>query len=139
MCFFQDLVVRCRFIQIKVAILKENFAELCRALEIHKTRTTPYRPASNGLCERFNRTLMDAVRCFIGKHENQWDLYLLQIASALRASVNRSTGFTANKLLLGREVNTPATLMFPVVKHNTNISPDNYVAKITPEIERAHK
>jgi hypothetical protein len=114
------------------------FAELCRALEIHTTRTTPYRPALNGQCERFNRTLIDAVRCFIGKHENQWDLYLPQIAGASRASVNRSTGFTANKLMLGREVNTPATLVFPVVKHNTDISPDNYVAKLTQEIERAH-
>ena len=43
------------------------FEALCKALQIHKARITPYRPAANGQEERFNRTLMDAVRCFLGK------------------------------------------------------------------------
>ncbi|MCW4335780.1 MAG: RNase H-like domain-containing protein [Candidatus Thiodiazotropha endolucinida] len=89
------------------------FVELCKALQIHKARTTPYRPSSNGQVERYNRTLMDAVRCFIGKKQDQWDRHLQQLAGALRASVNRQTGFTANKLMFGREVNMPAHLMFP--------------------------
>ena len=33
------------------------FQEICSLLEIKKTRSTPYRPQSNGLIERFNRTL----------------------------------------------------------------------------------
>ena len=85
------------------------FEALCKALQIHKARTTPYRPAANGQVERFNRTLMDAVRCILGKKQDQWDKYLQQIAMAIRASVKRSTGFTPNGLMLGREVNTPAT------------------------------
>lgn len=51
------------------------FAALCKALRIHKTRTTPYRPSANGQVERYNRTLMDAVRCYIEKSQNQWDLH----------------------------------------------------------------
>ena len=41
------------------------FAALCEALEIHKTRTSPYRPSGNGQVERYNRTLMNACRCYI--------------------------------------------------------------------------
>ena len=82
------------------------FEALCKALEIHKARTTPYRPSANGQEERFNRTLMDAVRCFLGKAQNNWDQHVQQIAGAMRASVNRSTGFTPNMLMLGSEVNT---------------------------------
>ena len=48
------------------------FEALCKALEIHKARTTPYGPSANGQ-ERFNRTLMGAVRCFLGKAQNKWD------------------------------------------------------------------
>ena len=88
------------------------FESLCKSLQIHKARTTPYRPSANGQVERFNRTLLDAVRCFLGRKQGKWDQYIQQIAMAMRASVNRSTGFTPNKLMLGREVNTPAQLMF---------------------------
>ena len=80
------------------------FHEVCRLMHIRKTRTTPYRPSANGQVERFNRTLMDAVRCFVQQKSNQWDAWLPQLTGALRSSVNRSTGFTANRLMLGREV-----------------------------------
>ena len=114
------------------------FAELCRVLHIHKARTTPYRPSSNGQVERYNRTLMDAVRCFIGKSQDQWDIHLQQIAGALRASVNRQTGFTANKLMLGREVNTPAYLMLPQVSERKD-DVEGFVAELVESIQKAHE
>ena len=33
------------------------FQDLCKMLQIEKTRTTPFNPKSDGLVERFNRTL----------------------------------------------------------------------------------
>ena len=111
------------------------FTAICEALEIHKARITPYRPSANGQVERYNRTLMDAVRCYIKDSQDQWDLHLQQIAGALRRSVNRNTGYTANWLMLGREVNTPAYLMFPqpAVENQTT---DQYVATLTKNIRR---
>ncbi|XP_052231020.1 uncharacterized protein LOC127844660 [Dreissena polymorpha] len=76
------------------------FQAVCEALDIHKTRTTPYRPSANGQVERYNRTLMEAVRCYIGKNQITWDKSIQQIAGALRASVNKSIDFTANVLML---------------------------------------
>ena len=40
--------------------------ELCLLLGAHKTRTTPYHPASDGLVERFNRTLLMLLAMFVG-------------------------------------------------------------------------
>ena len=38
------------------------FKEVCLLLGVHKTRTTPYyHPQSDGLVERFNRTLLDVL------------------------------------------------------------------------------
>ena len=114
------------------------FTQLCKILQIHKARTTPYRPSANGQVERYNRTLMDAVRCFVGKYETNWDLQLQQIAGALRSAVNRQTGFTPNRMVLGREVNTPAHLMFPHAR-DTHIDPDGYVEELVRTIQAAHE
>ena len=109
-----------------------------QALEVHKARTTPYRPSANGQVERYNRTLMDAVRCYIKNSQDQWDLHLPQISGALRSAVNRSTGYSANMLMLGREVNTPAYLMFPTGAPQ-HASPDEYVATLVSNIQAAHE
>ena len=45
------------------------FRAMCDLLHIHQSRTAPYRPSANGQVERCNRTLMAAVRCFIGKNQ----------------------------------------------------------------------
>ncbi len=113
------------------------FEALCKALYIHKARTTPYRPSANGQVKRFNRTLMDAVRCFLGKSQNKWDLHVQQKAGAIRASFNRSTGFTPNMLMLGREVTTPAQLMFPNV-HDKHEDCETYVADLVKTMKEAH-
>jgi hypothetical protein len=43
------------------------FSALCEALEVAKTRTTPYHPSSNGQMERYNTVVMQMVRCYIEK------------------------------------------------------------------------
>ena len=41
------------------------FKELCQLLQIDKTRTTPYHPQSDGMVERFNRTLVTMLSNFV--------------------------------------------------------------------------
>ena len=109
---------------------------------IHKARTTPFHPSSNGQVERYknyNRTLMDAVRCFVSKHQQDWDIWLPQIAAALRASVSRSTGFTPNRLMLGREVCMPVNLVYggPPDSGVTNDA-DGYLTSLEGLLKESH-
>ena len=115
------------------------FTELCRVLQIHKAKTTPYRPSANGQVERFNRTLIEAVRCYIGKAQNKWDEHLPQIAGALRSAVNSSTGYTANRLMLGREVNQPADILYPIPRNTPEGDVDDYCAGLSKAISDAHE
>ena len=115
------------------------FRAMCDLLHIHKSRTTPYRPSANGQVERCNRTLMAAVRCFIDKNQRTWDQYLPQLAGALRASVNRSTGYTPNQMMLGREINLPAELMFGGPERAGPLDGDRYVGELQTAIEGAHR
>jgi transposase InsO family protein len=87
------------------------FQELCRMLEIAKTRTTPYHPASNGQVERYNRVLLQMIRCFVEDNVTGWDKDLPLLTMALHTMVHRQTGYSANQMMLGREVLLPLDLM----------------------------
>ena len=63
---------------------------------------------------------MDAVRCYVDDQPRSWDKYLSPFAGALRSVVNLNTGFTLNKLMLGRGVNIPAALMYKPPKSFQN-------------------
>ena len=72
---------------------------------------------------------MNAVRCNLGKSQNQLDRNLAQKAGAIRFTVNRSTGFTTNQLILGGETNHPAELVFPLPPSVSDRSLDEYLIR----------
>ena len=92
--------------------MSELMTELCNLLEIDRTRTCPYRPQSDGLVERFNRTLIDMLSKFCNEYRDDWDVHLPFVMCAYRSSVNESTGFSPNLLMMGREILLPVDLMF---------------------------
>ena len=87
------------------------FEEVCQLLGIEKTRTTPYHFQSDGLVERFNRTLQQMLSAFVNKERDDWDEHLPYVTMAYRATVHESTKFSPNRLMLGRETNLPLDLM----------------------------
>ena len=87
------------------------FKELCVMLGIKKTRTSPYHPQCNGMVERYNRTLCQMLAAYVDNKPESWDQYLSLTSMAYRASEHTSSGFTPNKLMLGREVILPTDLL----------------------------
>ena len=51
--------------------------------------------------------------------------------------MNRNSGFTANKLMLGREVNTPADLLYPAPRQGDTMSLEAYVVDLQTAYETA--
>ena len=116
------------------------FQALCRILEISKTRTTPYHPASNGQVERYNRVILQMIRCHIEERIDTWDKNLHLLTMALHATEHRQTGFTPNRLMLGREVFLPVDVLLGTAMYNsTPVSPPEWVKKLTKDLEEAHE
>ena len=115
------------------------FKRLCDMLEIAKTRTTPYRPSANGQVERMNRTILQILRCFIRGEQTDWDLHLGTVGTAIRATVNRQTGFTPNFLMLGREVMQPIDLMFHANDRQATHPPRSYIERHCEAMRTAHQ
>ena len=89
------------------------FQQVCKLLGTLKTRTTPLHPQSDGQTERCNRTLLDILAKLTRDQPAVWDEWLPYAMSSYRSSVHRVTGETPNRLMLGREVVTPITLLAP--------------------------
>lgn len=52
------------------------FQEVCKLLQINKTRTTPLHPQSDGMVERMNCTLEAQLAMFVDEHQTNWDSYI---------------------------------------------------------------
>ncbi|KAJ8011800.1 hypothetical protein DPEC_G00062010 [Dallia pectoralis] len=88
------------------------FAEMCQRLGVEKMRTTPPHPQSDGLVERFHRTLGQQLAIVTEKHQKDWDTHLPLVLMACRSAVQDSTACSPALLMLGRELRTPAEMVF---------------------------
>ena len=67
------------------------FNDICKILKVKHVTTTAYHPQTDGLVERFNRTLMEMDSHFVNDLQNDWDRHLSKILFAYNTSVHAST------------------------------------------------
>ena len=87
--------------------------ELCLLCGAHKIRTTPYHPESDGLVERFNRTLLMMLAMFAGQNRDDRDDLLPAVMMAYRSSVHELTGYSPYRLMFGEECTLPMDVGLP--------------------------
>jgi len=114
----------------------EIFQHMCELLGINKTRTTPYRPESDGQTERANRSIIDLLAKSAINAPEDWDLRVPFVLAAYRSTPHSTTGETPNRLMLGREVVTPLQLMTPPVPDQRERHP--WVETLKDNFEKAH-
>jgi len=54
--------------------------------------TSPYHPHTNGQVERYNRTLVRQLRCYIAEQQKEWDSHLSLLTTSYNTQVHASTG-----------------------------------------------
>jgi len=65
--------------------------------------TTPYHPETNGLTERFNRTLSTMLSMYVNRHHRDWDEYLPYVVFAYNTVAQDSAGQSPYYLLFGMQ------------------------------------
>ena len=93
--------------------------KLSELLGTVKTKTTPYHPRSNGLVERFNRTLLAMLAMFVSQEHDNWDDLLPFMMLAYNTTVHTTTGFTPYRLVFGDECNLPGNLVHRELRPDT--------------------
>jgi transposase InsO family protein len=92
------------------AFIGELMEEVNKFLEVRMLRTSGYHPQTNGLTERFNKTLMSMLSMYTGAHQRDWDQYIPYVLHAYRTSVHDSTGETPFFLNHGFDPKMPSVL-----------------------------
>jgi hypothetical protein len=80
---------------------------LLKKFQVEHLLSTPYHPQTNGLVERFNRTLLDALAKTANEHLDEWDKYIAPILFAYRTNRHSTTKITPFFLVYGREAKLP--------------------------------
>ena len=114
------------------------FKDICQLLQIDKTRTTPYHPQSDGMVERFNRTLCAMLSTFVNDNHSNWDTMLPYVLMAYRSNDHETTGMSPNILMLGRETTIPFDILneMPVSLKSYDIN--QWVWELRETLEIAH-
>ena len=116
------------------------FQEMCRVLQVDKTRTCPWRPQSDGQTERFNRSMEAMLRAVVADDQHDWDLMLPHVCAAYRATRHESTGLTPNLVVLGRETSMPLELAFGAPEGQDISAPNtSFVSDLMDRFQRAHE
>ena len=89
------------------------FRAVCDTFGIDKTTTSPWRPQSDGMVERCNRTLESLLKLYVNLDQDNWDTLLPVCAMAYNASVHSSTGYSPFFLMFGRNMRLPLELVLP--------------------------
>ena len=105
-------------------------SELCELLLIKKTRTSSYAPYSDGMVERSMRTLKGLISPYVKRGTTDWDLQVPIAAAAYRATVHGSTGYSPNRVLLGRESRLPLDLVYGDAQEGRHIGSNEYVKQL---------
>ena len=89
------------------AFLSGLMKEVEMLLGFHKVNTTAYHPQTDGLVERFNRTLTAMLAKTVERGGRDWDQRLPYVLFSYRASLQESTQESPFFLLYGRDPRLP--------------------------------
>ena len=114
--------------------------KLCDTLGIEKSRTSAYQPMSNGITERFNRTLISMIGTLENEKKRDWKTHLPSLVHAYNATRHETTGFSPFELLFGRTPKLPVDLLFATNStDHENSNSAEYKTELRNKLQEAFK
>ena len=118
--------------------LSKMFKGICDHFKVKKVNTSSYRPQSNGICERLNRSILNMLASQVSASQKEWDEKIPYILLALNSSVHKTTKEKPYFLMYGRDPILP-TDQLVVDKIKPLYNYDDYSHEMVHKMETAFK
>ena len=112
-------------------------ASICKLLVMVKSRTNPYHPQSDGLVERYNRTLLTMLATAVREHPFKWAEHLCRLCLAYNTSVKSHNRILPFFLMFGRQLRMPVEIMYGSPTQRETTVPQ-YVADLQTSLTAAY-
>jgi len=113
--------------------------ELCKIAHTMKSRTTVYHPQGNGLCERFNSTLLNMIRTLPVGQRNRWKMWLPSLVYIYNATVQDTTKYSPFYLMFGRHPRLPMDNCLAIEQDITHMDYPQYVNELRTSLRSAYE
>jgi hypothetical protein len=97
---------------------------ICELFGIQQINTTAFHAQTDGLTERFNRTMADMLTSYVAENQGMWDVYLKYITLAYNVGRHTSTKYAPFTLFYGREASLPTDVTPPLRYRSTENQED---------------
>lgn len=105
------------------------FSMFVKFLGVKTIRTSPYHPASNGIVERFHRSLKQSLRC----HHNKWTESLPLVLLGLRSALKDDLQCTTAELVYGSPLRLPAEFFD---SPSVDVEPHDFLKELRSTMEQ---
>lgn len=109
--------------------------ELCKMTGMEKSRTTPFHPQCNGICERFNQTLLNMLGTLEPIQKTDWKSYVGPLVHAYNCTRHDTTGFSPYQLMFGRNPRLPIDVVFGLVDTEEEQSYTKYIQELKEKLK----
>jgi len=117
--------------------LSDVLQETAVLLGMRQLPTSGGHPQTDGLVERFNRTLKQMLAKIVNKGGHDWDELLGPVLLAYRATPHASSGMSPFYLMYGRDPQLPSQLEFQVPVARYPIMETEYGQELVRELKQA--
>ncbi|EFP10573.1 hypothetical protein CRE_23798 [Caenorhabditis remanei] len=80
----------------------ELFGATLKKFGVVHRKSAPYHHESNGIVERANRTIEEALSTYVNQTQSDWDNFLPLVTFAINATISKTTGLCPYQMLFGR-------------------------------------